>query len=328
MSLQARLLSAYIRMAIKPRSRQGFDVVWARRVLGDPPLQPRVSPRFMVEPIRLGGAPGEAVRPSGLERPRRTILFLHGGGYYFGSAQSHRAITFALAQSLQARVVAVNYRLAPEHPYPAALDDAVAAVLDLYAGVSPHDLALCGDSAGGGLALSTLLRLRDAGYPLPACAALFSPWTDLAATGPSIAANDKRDALFHGDCIAADARHYLAGRDPRDPGASPLYADLAGLPPLLCQVSGTEVLLDDSLRLVRKARLAGVAARCQIWSDLPHVWQLYPGFLPEARQALNDACRFIRAYAGSDRARNNPLARGARTPARAHAARAQRQPAL
>lgn len=293
-SLRARLLSAYIRVAIKPHSRRGFDVAWARRVLEKPVVRARITDRILVEPARLGALEGEAVQPRRLNGARRTILYLHGGGYYFGSSVSYRSITFPLAEAARARVVTVDYRRAPEHPFPAALVDAVAAVRSLYAsGVSADDLTICGDSAGGGLALSVLARLRDAGEPLPACAVLFSPWTDLAATGESLRRNGRCDPLFHSDCIAADAHHYLAGQDPRNPAISPLYADMGGLPPLLIQVSRTEVLLDDSLRLVRKARASGVKARCHVWTDLPHVWHLQHGLLPEAAAAIAQAARFM-----------------------------------
>jgi monoterpene epsilon-lactone hydrolase len=293
-SLRARLLSAYIRLAIKPHSRRGFDVAWARRVLEKPVIRTRITKRIVVEPVRVGALGGEAVQPRRRDGAGRTILYLHGGGYFFGSSLGYRAITFALAEAARARVVTPDYRRAPEHPFPAALEDGVAAARGLYAsGVSPDDLAVCGDSAGGGLALGVLTRLRDAGEPLPACAVLFSPWTDLAATGESLRRNGRCDPLFHGDCIAADARHYLGGEDPRNPDVSPLYADLGGLPPLLIQVGRTEVLLDDSLRLARKARLSGVEARCEVWTDLPHVWHLQHGLLPEARAALGGAAGFI-----------------------------------
>jgi acetyl esterase/lipase len=292
-SLRARLLSAYIKLAIKPHSKGGFDVAWARRVLEKPVVRTRITDRILVEPVRIGALAAEAVQP---RRPDagRTILYLHGGGYYFGSSLGYRAITFALAEAARARVVTPDYRRAPEHPFPAALADAVAAARGLYAsGVSPSALAICGDSAGGGLALGVLTRLRDAGEPLPACAALFSPWTDLAATGDSLRRNGRCDPLFHSDCIAADARHYLGGEDPCNPEVSPLYADLGGLPPLLIQVSRTEVLLDDSLRLARKAHSSGVDVRCEVWTDLPHVWHLQHGLLPEACAAIGEAARFI-----------------------------------
>lgn len=293
-SIRARLLSAYIRRAIKPRSRRGFDVAWARRVLAKPVLRSRIPPGLLVEAAQIGTTAAEIIRPARCDAGGRTILFLHGGGYYFGSSVSHRAITLALAAGAEAHVVSIDYRLAPEYPFPAALDDATAAVRALYAcGVSHRQLVVCGDSAGGGLALSLLLRLRDAGEHLPACAVLFSPWTDLAATGSSLLWNDKHDALFHGTCIAQDAQHYLAKESPQNPAVSPLYAELTGLPPLLIQVSRTEVLLDDSLRFAEKAQLAGVAVRCQVWTALPHVWQLQHRFIPEARQALNMAVRYI-----------------------------------
>jgi acetyl esterase/lipase len=248
---------------------------------------------MLVERMQIGAMAAEIIRPV-QDNGGRTILFLHGGGYYFGSSVSHRAITFALATGANARVISINYRLAPEHPFPAALDDATEAILALHAqGISQSKLVICGDSAGGGLALCVLLQLRDAGLPLPACAVLFSPWTDLAATGSSLVLNDQTDCLFWGSCIAQDAKNYLGGTEPRNPAISPLYGDLTGLPPLFIQVSRAEVLLDDTLRLAQKARVAGVDVRADVWTDLPHVWQLQRGLIPEARLALDEAARFI-----------------------------------
>jgi acetyl esterase/lipase len=160
-------------------------------------------------------------------------------------------------------------------------------------GTKPDSIVIAGDSAGGGLALATLVALRDAGEPLPAGAILFSPWTDLATTGASLQTNDGIDPMFHGPSIALAARLYLGDTPPTHPYASPLYADLKGLPPLFMQVSSTEVLLDDSRRVADKARAAGIDIDFEIWRKMPHVWQLWAPFIPEARRALDLAARFV-----------------------------------
>jgi acetyl esterase/lipase len=190
------------------------------------------------------------------------------------------------------------YRLAPEHPFPAAVEDAVAAYRRLVAlGTPPGRVVLGGDSAGAGLALATLLSLRDAGDALPAGAVLFSPWTDLAATGATLASNDRSDVTFHGAAVARGARLYLGDTPATHPLASPLYADLHGLPPLFIQASDSEVLLDDSTRFAAKATAAGVAVSFTQRHGLPHAWQLFAPVLPEARAAIAEAATFIRRVA-------------------------------
>jgi acetyl esterase/lipase len=181
--------------------------------------------------------------------------------------------------------------MAPEHLFPAAVDDAVAVYRALRE-QAPGKIVVGGDSAGGGLALAMLISLRDSGVPLPAAAALFSPWTDLAATGDSLVTNDRSCALFHGANIGEGARFYLGDADPRNPLASPLYADLTGLPPMLIHAAKNETLLDDSTRLADRARAAGVRVEMKIWPVVPHVWQLVPA-MPEARQSLREAARFL-----------------------------------
>jgi acetyl esterase/lipase len=247
-----------------------------------------------------GGASGAAL----------TILYFHGGGYYFCSPQTHRSLTFGLATRADARLFSLDYRLAPEHRFPAALDDALAAYRQLLAdGVSPESIVLAGDSAGGGLALATLVALRDAGTALPAGALLFSPWTDLAATGASIKTNDGVDPMFGGASIARAARFYLGDTPATHPHASPCYADLHGLPPLFIVAGSTEVLLDDARRVAERAHKTGVQVEFEIWPKMPHVWPLWVPFLPEARRALDDAARFTRRITAASTAaqRSSPI---------------------
>ena len=243
-----------------------------------------------ISPSQVGGVPGEWVE--GPAATKTVLLYLHGGGYFACSAQSHRPITVGFA--LQGfRVLAPDYRLAPENQFPAAVDDAVAAYRGLAEGHSPGSIVVAGDSAGGGLTLSLLLALREAGTPLPAGAALFSPWTDLAATGDSVRTNAARCAMFNGPDIGPSARYYLGTTDPRHPLASPLYADLKGLPPLLIHVGEDEVLRDDSTRLAERAREAGVRVELKVWPVVPHAWQLAPHRIPEARQSLRESAAFL-----------------------------------
>lgn len=230
--------------------------------------------------------------------PLRTLLYLHGGGYYFCSPKSHRSLVFPLAVHTGARTFSLDYRLAPEHPFPAALDDALAAYRKLLQdGTPPESIVVAGDSAGGGLALALLVALRDAGDPLPAAGLLFSPWTDLAATGDTLISNDGLDPMFRGAAIGRAAKLYLGTTSAIHPYASPLYADLTSLPPLLIQAGSTEVLLDDARRVAERARAAQVEVDFEVWPNMPHVWQLFVPFIPEGRAALERAAAFARGHA-------------------------------
>jgi acetyl esterase/lipase len=246
---------------------------------------------------------GEWLEPSDAGAVRATdaptILYLHGGGYYFCSPRSHRSIVFGLATRSRASTFSLDYRLAPEARFPAALDDALAAYRQFLAdGTPPQSIVISGDSAGGGLALATLVALRDAGDPLPAGGVLFSPWTDLGASGASIRTNDGADPMFSGRAIGRAAKLYLGDTPATHPYASPVYAELRGLPPLFIQAGSTEVLLDDSRRVAETARSAGVSVELQIWPNMPHVWQIFTPFIPEARRALDGAAGFVRQVTG------------------------------
>jgi len=226
----------------------------------------------------------------------RVLLYFHGGGYQIGSPATLRRMVALLAADAQARVLSVDYRLAPEHPFPAAVDDAVAAYRWLLGGgTDPATVALAGDSSGGGLALATLVALRDAGEPMPAAAFAISPWTDLALTGESLRTRAAAEMMVRPDGMPETAALYLAGADPRHPHASPLYADLRGLPPLLIHVGDAEVVLDDSTRFAARAREAGVDVTLEVWDEMPHVWHAFAGLLPEADQAIARAGRWLRA---------------------------------
>lgn len=240
-------------------------------------------------PGEVGGVAGEWAFKG--QKTDVIILYLHGGGYFACSPATYRPITggFAL-QGLS--VFAPDYRLAPEHPYPAAVKDALSAYRALLAEYGPKRMVIAGDSAGGGLALSMLLAAQDAALPMPAGVVLFSPWTDLAVTGASIKRNAKRESLLVGARIKEAAALYLDSADPKTPMASPLYGNLANLPPVFIQVSEREILLDDSVRLADKIKAANGAVELHIWANMPHVWQLGQSFLPEARSALKQAASF------------------------------------
>lgn len=225
----------------------------------------------------------------------RHILYLHGGGYALGSPRSHISMVARLALRARASATVIDYRLAPEHPYPAAIDDCVAAYRAIIADHDPASVVIAGDSAGGGAALATLVALRDAGDPLPGAAYLLSPWTDLTASGESTSTKADVDPMIELDSLKSFADKYAGGQSLDTPGISPLFADLSGLPPLLVQVGSDEILLSDSTRLVERASAAGVMVDFEIAPGMWHVFQLFGGMMPEATTALVEAASFIRA---------------------------------
>ena len=228
--------------------------------------------------------------------PSRVLLFFHGGGYCSGSIESHRGMVTAVGRAAGVRTLAVAYRLAPEHPFPAAIEDARAAYgFLLDHGIAAPNIALGGDSAGGGLTLALMTGLRDAGKPLPGCAWLVSPWVDLQMTGASLAAKADVDPLISKSYLEELASDYLAGADAANPLVSPLNADLAGLPPLLVQVGSAETLLDDAVRIARRAGAADVRINLEVWPHMIHAWHLWAARLEEGRRAIASAGAFIRA---------------------------------
>jgi len=300
MSWQSVVACWFLRRQFRPQTlKPHIDVEKARALTAKRAWSPDVPRGWRLR--ELDGADGKPLRGEWIERSgepaigaRPTVLYLHGGGYYFCSPRTHRSIVFGLATRANAPVFSLDYRLAPEHRFPAALDDATAAYRYLIAeGTAPESIVIAGDSAGGGLALATLVALRDAGDPLPAGAVLFSPWTDLAATGASIVDNDGADPMFSGPAIAKAAKVYLGDMPATHPYASPVYADLRGLPPLFMMAGSTEVLLDDSRRVAANARAAGVDCELEVWKKMPHVWPIFAPFIPEANRALDRAAAFI-----------------------------------
>lgn len=241
-----------------------------------------------------GGVRVDVVSPR-LVDPTASIVYLHGGAYVSGSPRSYRRLVSHLAAITGCRVYAVDYRLAPEHPYPAALDDSIAVYTALQADESAETLVLAGDSAGGGLTLATAVTLRDRGAPLPAALACIAPWADLTCSGQSMRTRARLERMMSPAGLAIDARRYANGENLRNPLISPLFADLRGLPPLLIQVGDDEILLDDSTRLATVAEAAGVSVTLQVWPRLWHVWHLYAGLMPEADAALRAIAAFISA---------------------------------
>ncbi len=226
-------------------------------------------------------------------RNDRGVLYLHGGGYVLGSLDTHAELMARVAASCRAPVLGVDYRLAPEHPYPAAIDDALASYEHLIeAGIKPEAIVLAGDSAGGGLALALLLKLKELGKPMPAGAVLFSPWSDLTGSGDSVQSRGEVDPMISPGMLDPMAELYLSGTSASDVLASPLFGDLAGLPPLLIQVGDHEILLDDSTRLATAAKAAGVATEIEIYAGGFHVFQNQP-HLPESAEALGSMGKFF-----------------------------------
>jgi len=253
-----------------------------------------VGSNTTIKEVDANGVPGELVTAEGASDTAVT-LYLHGGGYVIGSPRTHRELARRLSLETGGSVLAIDYRLAPENPFPAAVEDAVSAYNWLLErGTGHSDLSVAGDSAGGGLAIATLVSLKDQGIPLPSCGVAISPWVDLEVIGESMTTRADVDPMIQRDGLITMAQTYLNGADPRSPLAAPLYADLSGLPPLLIQVGTRETLYDDATRLACRAVESGLRVTFEPWDEMIHVWHLFAPLLDEGQQAIEHIGEFIR----------------------------------
>jgi epsilon-lactone hydrolase len=247
-----------------------------------------------VETVDVDGVPSEWVRPAAVAVSDACILYLHGGGYVIGSCNTHRPLASHLATRAGLPVLLVDYRLGPEHVFPAAVDDAITAYTWLLAqGFEPGRIVIAGDSAGGGLTLAMLLALRDRGLPLPALGVPISPWTDLTLSGESMTSMADRDPMVTRDGLQRMADWYVGDSDPTTPLASPLFGELSGLPPLLIHVGEVETLRDDAVRFAALAEAAGVDVTLEVWPEMIHVWHAFGAAVPESDAAVTRVAEFI-----------------------------------
>jgi acetyl esterase/lipase len=285
-----------VRITLKPFIRPpfafGFQRLWVRLAA----ILSRVDGRAARAKIEVEGMPTLRAQP-GRRDPETTVLYLHGGGYCWGSWGTHASLITHLAIAADTVVYAPNYRLAPEHPHPAGLEDALAAYEWLLAqGVSPGALTIAGDSAGGGLTLALALAIRDRGLPMPASIVLISPWVDMRGDSRSMREKASVDPMLSPSGIHRCSAAYCGGRDPDDPGCSPLFADLVALPPMLIQVGTDEILLDDSTRLAERCREAGVDVTLKVFEGLWHDFQIHVGMMKESDEAIGEIAEFLRLH--------------------------------
>jgi monoterpene epsilon-lactone hydrolase len=285
----SRVMSAYL------ASKGGVDE-WRR--IANPFAKPTVPRGVQLQRIKIGDVPAEWLIPARVDDTEKTILYFHGGAWLFGWYNTHRMLLGHLAKQARKQALAVDYRLAPEYPFPAALDDCLAAYHYLIErGIRPNQVILAGDSAGGNLVITCMLALREAGEPLPAAGVCISPATDLAVDGPSRSVNASKDAILSFGMYERYVKilqgSLTAGHDPRHPLLSPIYADLHGLPPLLVQAGEDEILLNSITVFVNKARREGVQVTYEVWEAMWHVWHIYDPYLPEAHYAVSSISRYI-----------------------------------
>lgn len=297
MSLQLVLLNQLVRWQIKRRFRKNPDVQLLRPLMQQMEARTsRLPADIAVEDLALGGVPAERLTAEGASTSK-AFLYIHGGGFVAGSPRTHRPLTWRLAKETGVPVYAIDYRLAPEHPFPAGLDDCVAAYRALLdKGYAAKSIVVGGDSAGGNLTLALALRLKAEGVPLPAALVCLSPATDMTGSGASRHENAEADSLFVEEMFDTLKPAYYAGHDEREPFLSPLFGDVAGFPPVLFQVGEREMLRDDSTRMAGKLRAAGIEAVIEVWPKVWHVWQLNADMLPEGREAITHITRFARQH--------------------------------
>ncbi|EKF75181.1 alpha/beta hydrolase [Alcanivorax hongdengensis A-11-3] len=321
-SWQGRVVNRVMGRAIKPVisrlrftrrfmkfSQLGFDALT---------LALPVPANVHIARTHMGGVPCEWLIAGREVRSNRVVVYFHGGAYFFGSPRSHRAVTWRLSRHCRAKVLALDYRQPPDWCYPAPLEDAVRAYQGLLKqGYRSRDIVFAGDSAGGNLALVTLLRLRELSLPMPACAVLISPWADLTCSGESHWRHVRHDPFIPMKALRFVSASYSEGYNPASPMLSPAFADLTGLPPLMIQVGSTEVLYSDAVRVAEQARKAGVPCQLQVWEDMMHVFHALAAWLPEASLALREIGSFVNEIlreedeAGHLRARTRVVSRRA-----------------
>ena len=293
---QRETLDAILRQSAFPADS---DVIEQRRQLGELLSAQPLPADVAVTTAALNGVPTAEITVDGIE-PRHVVLYFHGGVYVLGEAAQAAGLAAQIARRTSATVISVGYRLAPENPYPAAVDDALAAYQALLDnGTDPADIAFAGESAGGGLAIATLVNARDHGLPLPAAAYVMSPYADLTLAGATMDTKRDLDPLLSPEALRARVPDYTAGHDPALALISPVFADLTGLPPLIIQAGTHEVLLDDAIRLARQAATADVAVSLDITPGVPHVFQAYAPILDEGAAALDRAGQLLAAYLAS-----------------------------
>ena len=280
------------KLASRPRSD---DYRQRRKDIDARGLQYGIAPDVGVEPVTANGVKAEwTATPNDLRDA--ALLYLHGGGYVIGSLDSHRHLAAEAGRAAGIAALALDYRLAPEHPFPAAVDDAIAGYRFLLGrGISPGRVAIAGDSAGGGLVVAAMLAIREAGLPQPGCGWCISPWVDMEGIGESMSSKAEADPMVQKAGLLEMAGLYLGGTDPRSPLAAPIYADLMGLAPLLIQVGAAETLLDDAIRLAQVAGAADVAVDLQVWPEMIHVWHIFHPELSAGRRAIAAGGDFARA---------------------------------
>ena len=279
---------------VAPKLNNTRSITDARKGLENIAKFAKLPPQTQVENFTIERMAAEWVHVNTV-REDRVILYLHGGGYNVGSPNTHREMVAHISKASGAKVLLIDYRLAPEHPFPAALEDAASAYRWLLEnGLEGKNIAIAGDSAGGGLSLATAISIRDAGDPLPSSIACISPWTDLMFTGNSSKTNSEIDPMIKAHSGMILAKNYIGDNDPRNPLISPLYADMRGLPPILIHVGTDEILLDDSKRVAQKAQDAGVDVALKIYDRLWHVFHMNVNAMPEAKDAVNAFGSFIK----------------------------------
>lgn len=300
-SFRSRLCRLIVTSVLAPKFKPEISVDRQREALDKFARRAMLPAGTRIQQVNADGVTGEwiSVDETG---GKRAILYLHGGAYNMGSARTHRELAARISKAAGVKSLLINYRLAPEHPYPAALEDTVTAYRWLAKNrYSPDNIVIAGDSAGGGLAVATLLMLRDSGDFLPSAAVCLSPWVDLKGSEESMSTQAGTDPFLSPDWLGAMALNYVAGNDPDLPLISPVHADFRGLPRILIQVGSDDTLLNDSRRLAAQAKKAGVEVTLDIWENMWHVWHLFAGIMPEAKRAVNEVGKFVKKHIGKRR---------------------------